>query len=118
MFRSGNAADDYYVKPWCRIGPYIVGFVAGYILYRLDCKLKIPKVGKLKSFMNHFNLFNYLFLISLSLPQFVYRLSLTLFPNCINPLTISMQFIHHLVKQIHYCKCYCVCDDIMDIDRQ
>ena len=49
MFRNGNAADDYYVKPWCRIGPYIVGFVAGYILYRLDCKLKIPKVGKLKS---------------------------------------------------------------------
>ncbi|XP_033734150.1 LOW QUALITY PROTEIN: nose resistant to fluoxetine protein 6-like [Pecten maximus] len=34
---------DYYVVPWCRMGPYIVGIVTGYIIYRTDGKFKIPK---------------------------------------------------------------------------
>lgn len=34
----------YYVKPYCRIGPYIVGILFGYLLYKTDCKLKINKV--------------------------------------------------------------------------
>ena len=25
-------ANDYYTKPWCRIGPYVIGVLAGYIL--------------------------------------------------------------------------------------
>ncbi|KAK3088547.1 hypothetical protein FSP39_020450 [Pinctada imbricata] len=41
-----NAAmmfDDYYIKPWCRMGPYIVGVVAGYIMYKIKCQCKINK---------------------------------------------------------------------------
>lgn len=36
--------DDYYIKPYCRIGPYIMGIFCGYFLYKTDCKLKINKV--------------------------------------------------------------------------
>lgn len=43
-YSAGEAFADTYVKPWCRIGPYVVGFLAGYILYKTDCKIKIPKV--------------------------------------------------------------------------
>ncbi|XP_021359994.1 nose resistant to fluoxetine protein 6-like [Mizuhopecten yessoensis] len=35
---------DYYIIPWCRMGPYIVGIVTGSILYRTNCNYKIPKV--------------------------------------------------------------------------
>ncbi|PVD22479.1 hypothetical protein C0Q70_18293 [Pomacea canaliculata] len=35
---------DFYNKPYNRMGPYAVGMVAGYILYRTDCRLKINKV--------------------------------------------------------------------------
>ncbi|OWF37158.1 nose resistant to fluoxetine protein 6-like [Mizuhopecten yessoensis] len=35
--------DDYYFKPWCRIGPYIVGILAGYALQACDCRMKINK---------------------------------------------------------------------------
>ena len=34
-----------YDRPWCRVGPYAVGVFTGYILYKTDCKLTIPKVG-------------------------------------------------------------------------
>ncbi|XP_069123535.1 nose resistant to fluoxetine protein 6-like [Argopecten irradians] len=34
---------DYYVVPWCRMGPYIVGIVTGYIIYRTNGQYKIPK---------------------------------------------------------------------------
>ncbi|KAJ8304385.1 hypothetical protein KUTeg_017968 [Tegillarca granosa] len=33
----------YYFKPWCRMGPYIVGILAGYLLYKTKCKLRINK---------------------------------------------------------------------------
>ena len=33
------------MKPWCRIGPYAVGVFAGYILYKTNCKLRMPKVN-------------------------------------------------------------------------
>ena len=39
-----EASREIYIKPWCRIGPYVVGFLAGYILYRTKCKIRIPKV--------------------------------------------------------------------------
>ncbi|KAK3088251.1 hypothetical protein FSP39_016609, partial [Pinctada imbricata] len=35
--------SDYYIVPWCRMGPYIVGAVTGYILYRTNGKCKINK---------------------------------------------------------------------------
>ena len=37
---------DIYTKPWNRVGPYAVGFLTGYILYKTDCKIKIPKVSQ------------------------------------------------------------------------
>ncbi|XP_076472960.1 nose resistant to fluoxetine protein 6-like [Babylonia areolata] len=33
--------DIYYFKPYNRMGPYIIGLLAGYFLYRTDCKLRI-----------------------------------------------------------------------------
>ncbi|KAL4219415.1 hypothetical protein ACF0H5_021995 [Mactra antiquata] len=35
---------DYYMVPWCRIGPYVVGFILGYILYKTECKPKLTKL--------------------------------------------------------------------------
>ncbi|XP_069123539.1 nose resistant to fluoxetine protein 6-like [Argopecten irradians] len=34
---------DYYMVPWCRMGPYIVGIVTGYILYRTKGQYKIRR---------------------------------------------------------------------------
>ena len=45
LFHSrGDGFADIYVKPWTRIGPYIIGFLTGYILYKTECKIRIPKV--------------------------------------------------------------------------
>ncbi|CAG2229734.1 unnamed protein product [Mytilus edulis] len=43
--RSGDATHwkKLYVKPYCRIGPYLVGMYAGYILYRTNCKVHINR---------------------------------------------------------------------------
>ena len=30
---AGNAFQDIYVKPYTRFGPYVIGLVAGYLLY-------------------------------------------------------------------------------------
>ena len=38
--------EHVYMKPWCRVGPYAVGVFAGYILYKTNCKLRMPKVSK------------------------------------------------------------------------
>ncbi|XP_045202055.2 nose resistant to fluoxetine protein 6-like [Mercenaria mercenaria] len=34
-----------YVKPWTRVGPYVVGFFTGYILYKTECKVQMSKVA-------------------------------------------------------------------------
>ena len=31
---SANYMKDVYMAPWCRIGPYIIGLMVGYILYK------------------------------------------------------------------------------------
>ena len=31
---GADTFNDIYIKPWCRIGPYIIGLVAGYLLYK------------------------------------------------------------------------------------
>nr|XP_023029377.1 nose resistant to fluoxetine protein 6-like isoform X1 [Leptinotarsa decemlineata] len=31
--------DQLYDKPWLRIGPYLIGIVTGYMLFRIDCKM-------------------------------------------------------------------------------
>ncbi|XP_053381296.1 nose resistant to fluoxetine protein 6-like [Mercenaria mercenaria] len=40
---SNEAFTLIYVKPWCRIAPYVVGLFTGYILYKTDCKVKMSK---------------------------------------------------------------------------
>ena len=30
---SANSFTDIYIKPWCRVGPYAVGIVTGYLLH-------------------------------------------------------------------------------------
>ncbi|PNF31216.1 hypothetical protein B7P43_G14861 [Cryptotermes secundus] len=37
--------DKIYDKPWTRLGPYLVGMIVGWILYKTDCKLKMSKVA-------------------------------------------------------------------------
>ncbi|XP_003490859.3 nose resistant to fluoxetine protein 6 [Bombus impatiens] len=36
--------DELYDKPWLRAGPYFVGIITGYILFRTNCKLKLPLI--------------------------------------------------------------------------
>ncbi|XP_069123536.1 nose resistant to fluoxetine protein 6-like [Argopecten irradians] len=43
MAKFDNYFNDYYIVPWCRMGPYIVGIVTGYVIYRTNGKYKIPK---------------------------------------------------------------------------
>lgn len=38
--------SKYYIKPWCRMGPYIIGIMFGYLLYKTKGKLRIHKVRK------------------------------------------------------------------------
>ena len=54
---AGENFTDVYIKPWCRIGPYVVGFFAGYILYKTECKLKLTKVIMIQSsLLYHFGI--------------------------------------------------------------
>ncbi|XP_013404082.1 nose resistant to fluoxetine protein 6 [Lingula anatina] len=48
LYKGGDFSErkfltDYYMLPWCRVGPYLVGLVVGYILYKTDLKLKMHK---------------------------------------------------------------------------
>ncbi|XP_031840706.1 nose resistant to fluoxetine protein 6 [Nomia melanderi] len=38
--------DELYDKPWMRAGPYFVGIITGYILFKTNCKLKLPLVAR------------------------------------------------------------------------
>jgi len=44
-----RADDDYFQKiyeaSYARMGPYIVGLITGYLLYRFKCKCRIPLVS-------------------------------------------------------------------------
>ncbi|XP_061188669.1 nose resistant to fluoxetine protein 6-like [Saccostrea echinata] len=35
---------DYYIKPWCRMGPYIIGILFGYLLFKTKGKVRINKI--------------------------------------------------------------------------
>ncbi|KAJ4432079.1 hypothetical protein ANN_20693, partial [Periplaneta americana] len=37
--------DKIYDKPWTRLGPYLVGMMVGWILYKTDCKIKMSKMA-------------------------------------------------------------------------
>ncbi|XP_012061974.1 PREDICTED: nose resistant to fluoxetine protein 6-like, partial [Atta cephalotes] len=34
--------DELYDKPWLRAGPYFIGTISGYILFKTKCQLKLP----------------------------------------------------------------------------
>jgi hypothetical protein len=36
----GASMADIYVKPWCRIGPYLIGLVAGYLLHKVNSMIR------------------------------------------------------------------------------
>ncbi|KAF3422389.1 hypothetical protein E2986_09844 [Frieseomelitta varia] len=38
--------DELYDKPWLRAGPYFVGIITGYILFKTNCKLKLPLIAR------------------------------------------------------------------------
>ncbi|XP_078045427.1 nose resistant to fluoxetine protein 6 [Augochlora pura] len=38
--------DELYDKPWMRAGPYFVGIITGYILFKTKCKLKLPLAAR------------------------------------------------------------------------
>ncbi|KAL3842202.1 hypothetical protein ACJMK2_020242 [Sinanodonta woodiana] len=44
---TGKYFDDYYVKPYCRMGPYIIGIMTGYVLYRTNCKIRMNRLTNL-----------------------------------------------------------------------
>lgn len=34
--------DQLYDKPWMRVGPYLIGMMTGWLLFRINSKLKLP----------------------------------------------------------------------------
>ncbi|XP_046472647.1 nose resistant to fluoxetine protein 6 [Neodiprion pinetum] len=38
--------DELYDKPWLRAGPYLIGTITGYILFKTDCGLRTPLYAK------------------------------------------------------------------------
>ena len=43
--QMGEYFDIIYQTPWCRIGPYLVGLLLGYLLYITDGKMHMSRVG-------------------------------------------------------------------------
>ncbi|XP_067212245.1 nose resistant to fluoxetine protein 6 [Linepithema humile] len=39
--------DELYDKPWLRAGPYFIGTITGYILFKTKCQLKLPMGAEL-----------------------------------------------------------------------
>ena len=42
--KGGKYMTDVYFVPWCRVGPYAVGLILGYILFATRCRYKMTKV--------------------------------------------------------------------------
>ncbi|XP_055545537.1 nose resistant to fluoxetine protein 6 isoform X2 [Wyeomyia smithii] len=37
--------DKIYDKPWTRLGPYLIGMSVGWILFKTNCKISMPKIA-------------------------------------------------------------------------
>uniref|UniRef100_W8B935 Nose resistant to fluoxetine protein 6 n=1 Tax=Ceratitis capitata TaxID=7213 RepID=W8B935_CERCA len=37
--------DKIYDKPWTRLGPYLIGMTVGWILFRTNCKIRLPRLA-------------------------------------------------------------------------
>ncbi|XP_052816345.1 nose resistant to fluoxetine protein 6-like [Mya arenaria] len=42
--KDTNFTKNLYFPSYARVGPYVLGLFAGYLLYKTNCKLRIPKV--------------------------------------------------------------------------
>lgn len=45
--------DELYDKPWLRAGPYFIGTMTGYLLFKTNCSIKIPLVSGSGRRMNY-----------------------------------------------------------------
>lgn len=36
--------DKIYDKPWTRLGPYLIGMCVGWLLFKTNCRIKMPLV--------------------------------------------------------------------------
>ncbi len=53
---SGFGKDGLvYVRPYHRISTYLVGIIAGYIIFATKGKLQMPRVTHSSSFFNYFD---------------------------------------------------------------
>ncbi|KAK2584116.1 hypothetical protein KPH14_006557 [Odynerus spinipes] len=43
--------DELYDKPWLRAGPYFIGTLTGYLLFKTNCKLELPLFVKLAGWL-------------------------------------------------------------------
>lgn len=58
--------DKIYDKPWTRFGPYLIGMIVGWILFKTECKIPMKKVRPVlisdEFFVNKLFIFNNYFL--------------------------------------------------------
>jgi hypothetical protein len=43
---SEKSFNDVYTKPWCRIGPFIIGILLGYFVHQLKQEQKTVKIDR------------------------------------------------------------------------
>lgn len=43
--------NELYEKPWTRLGPYLIGMITGWILFKINVKMQIPRIVALLCWM-------------------------------------------------------------------
>ena len=44
MIEDFDGYNNIYIKPYCRIGPYLIGSMLGYIMFKTKCRVRMHKV--------------------------------------------------------------------------